>query len=88
MVKADSDVDDSLKERSIASSPLHPDVFNNIVTFKKAAVVEQLNTLFESFSFRKYTEFRLKFQLKNAFPRVKMLQIPVFQNFSAFVEHV
>jgi hypothetical protein len=78
MVKTDSDMDNSLKERSIAPSPLHPYVLDNIVTFKKAAVVEQLNTLFESFSFRKYTEFRLKFQLKNAFPRAKMLQIPVF----------
>ena len=67
MVKADCDMDDSLKKRSIASSPLHPYVFNNIVAFKKAAVVEQLNTLFESFSFRKYSKFRLKFQLKNAF---------------------
>ena len=67
MVKADSDMNDSLKKRSIVSSPFHPYVFKNIVAFKKAAVVEQLNTLFESFSFRKYSEFRLKFQLKNTF---------------------
>ncbi len=73
MVKTDSDMDDSLKKRSVASSPLHPYVFDNIVAFKKAAVVEQLNTLFESFSFRKYSKFRLKFQLKNAFPRRKIL---------------
>ncbi len=73
MVKTDGNMDDALKEGSIASSPLHPYVFDNVVTFKKAAAVEQLNTLFESFSFRKYTEFRLKFQLKNTVPGIKVL---------------
>jgi hypothetical protein len=40
MIKADSDMDDSLKKRSIAPSPIHPYVFDNIVTLKKATVVE------------------------------------------------
>ena len=70
MVKADSDVNDSLKKRSIAPSPFHPDFFDYVVTFKKTAVVEQLNTLFESFAIGKYSKFLLKFQLKNAFRSV------------------
>jgi hypothetical protein len=40
MIKADGDMNDSLKKRSVASSPIHPYVFDNIVTLKKAAVVE------------------------------------------------
>ena len=66
MVKADSDMNDSLKKSSVAPPPLHPYIFNNIVALKKVAVVEQLNTFFELFSLRKYSKFRLKFQLKNA----------------------
>ena len=73
MVKGDSDMDDSLKKRSIVSSPLHPYVFDDIVTFKKAAVVEQLNTLFESLSIRKYSKFWLKFQLKKTILRTNVL---------------
>ena len=82
MIKADSDMNDSLKKSPIASSPLHPYIFNNIVALKKVAVVEQLNTLFEPFPLRKYSKFRLKFQLKNALFQTNSLQIAMFQNFS------
>lgn len=65
MIKADGNVNYSLKERPIFSRPLLPYFLYNIVAFEKMAAVEQHNTLFEFFLLRKYSKFRLKFQLKN-----------------------
>jgi len=64
MIKTYGDVNYSLKECPIFSCPLLPYFLYNIVAFEKVAAVEQHNTLLEFFLLRKYSKFRLKFQLK------------------------
>ncbi len=64
MIKTNGDVNYSLKESPIFSRPLLPYFLYNIVAFEKVAAVEQRNALLEFFLLRKYSKFRLKFQLK------------------------
>ena len=89
MIEADCDVDNSLKKRSVFSAPLNPDLFDDVVALEKVPAVEQRNTFFEFFSLRKYSKFRLNFQLKNLFPSPKKaLNVPVFQDFPRRVKDI